>query len=122
MRSIIALTIGVSIGLLLFPITAQAQFSGPTAERATLTVEASHQARVGTYAIVTGQIVNRLREDYYTFRDATGTIRVEIAPEVWNGQRVDPESTVQLFVEVDRTRSGRRYLWVESLTVIAPDA
>jgi uncharacterized protein (TIGR00156 family) len=104
--------------LLALPATALAQFTGPAAERERLTVEEASHARVGTYASVTGQIVNRLREDYYTFRDETGEIRVEIPSHVWSGRAVSPQTTVRLYVEVDANLLGRRYLWTESLEVV----
>jgi len=114
------LALSFVLAVLLLPGVATAQFTGPTVERAELTVEETHQARVGTYAVVTGQIINRLREDYYTFRDDTGEIRVEIAPTIWRERRVSPETTVRLFVEVDRNMVGKRYLWVESIELVEP--
>lgn len=103
---------------LLFPVMATAQFSGPVIDRAELTVEQAMEARIGTYANITGNIINRLHEEYYTFRDSTGEIRVEIAENVWQNQQVSPEDEVRLFVEVDSNAFGRRYLWVESLEVL----
>lgn len=112
------LALAFVLSFLLLPGAANAQFTGPVVEHAELTVEDVQQARVGTYAVVTGQVINRLREDYYTFRDDTGDIRVEIAPNIWKGRRVGPETTVRLFVEVDRNVIGRRYLWVESIEIV----
>lgn len=114
------LTLAVALALLLFSGSAHAQFSGPTAERTELTVEETREVRVGTYAVVTGQIINRLREDYYTLRDDTGEVRVEIAPGIWNNRPVTPETTVRLIVEVDSILMGRRYLWVESMEIVEP--
>ena len=108
----------VTLVVIFVPVTSLAQFTGPVAERTELTVEQALEARVGTYAVVTGQIINQIREDYYTFRDGTGDIRIEIAPNVWNNQEVTPQTTVRLHVEVDTNLFGRRYLWVESLEVV----
>lgn len=101
---------------------ALAQFTGPSASHQALTVEEALEARPGTYATVTGNIIQRLREDYYIFRDATGEVRVEIDSNRWKGRRVDPETSVRLFVEVDRNAAGRRYLWVESIEIADPES
>lgn len=58
------------------------------------------------------------RENYYTFRDETGEIRVEIAPSVWQNRQVGPDTKVRLLAEVDRNLAGTVYLWVKSLTII----
>jgi len=41
---------------------------------------------LGTYVVLTGNIVNHLRSDYFTSRDDTGEVRVEIEPGIWNGR------------------------------------
>ena len=105
--------------LITISASASAQFTGPVAERVELSVEEAREARVGTYATVTGNIINQWREDDYTFRDESGEIRVEIAPGLWSNRRVSPETNVRLFVEVDSNRLGKRYLWLESLQIVA---
>ncbi len=117
-RSDMPMKLIVTLVIILIPVASIAQFTGPVADRAQLTVEQALEARVGTYAVITGQIINQIREDYYTFRDGTGDIRIEIAPNVWNNQEVTPQTTVRLHVEVDTNLFGRRYLWVESLEVV----
>ena len=110
----------IAIVWMSLPILTHAQFTGPVVDRAELSVDEVREARVGTYAIVTGQIINQIREDYYTFQDDTGEIRVEISPELWENRPVNPQTTVRLFVEVDMNMFGRRYLWVESIEI--PDS
>jgi uncharacterized protein (TIGR00156 family) len=110
------------LAVLHIPGAANAQFTGPVVDRAELTVDEVREVRVGTYAVVTGQIINRIREDYYTFRDDTGEIRVEIEPNIWKNRSVGPETTVRLFVEVDSNMVGRRYLWVESMEIVDPQS
>jgi len=75
------------------------------------------KARLGSYVIVTGNIVAHQREDYFTFRDRTGEIRVEIGSSVWQNRKIDPETRVRLLGEIDSGPAGR-YLWVKSLTVV----
>lgn len=96
---------------------AQAQFTGPSATGRPASVEEAMRARPGSYIVVTGNIVSHLRGEYYTFRDATGEMRVEIPRESWQGRRVSPDTTVRLLAEVDLGLAGR-YLWVKSLEVV----
>ncbi len=96
---------------------ASAQFTGPEATGRTSTVAQVREARLGSYVTVTGNIVAHQREDYFTFRDASGDIRVEIEKSVWQNRPVGPETKVRLLAEVGRGVSGR-YLWVKSLQIV----
>lgn len=116
MKRVLAFT----LALFLLPASgiSMAQFTGPTTKGPTSTVAAARNARVNTYVTVTGNIVSHVREDYFTFRDATGQIRVEIEPSVWRNRQVGPDATVRLFAEVDRNSAGTVYLWVQSLEIV----
>lgn len=94
-----------------------AQFSGPSVAGRPSTVAEARDARLGSYVTLTGNIVDHLRSDYYTFRDQTGDIRVEIATSVWRGRAVGPDDKVRLLGEVDRGVGGR-YIWVKSLDLL----
>ncbi len=94
-----------------------AQFTGPSQTGRPATVQEARDARLGTYVTVTGNIVAHIREDYYTFRDETGEIRVEISPRLWRDRKVAPETKVRLVAEVDRGIFGR-YLSVQSLDIV----
>jgi uncharacterized protein (TIGR00156 family) len=98
----------------LFASTATAQFTGPGATGQTTTVRQLSDARLGSYVTVTGNIVAHQRKDYFTFRDDTGEIRVEIEDSIWQGRQIGPETRVTLLGEVDVTAAGR-YVWVKSL-------
>lgn len=98
----------------LFALTAQAQFTGPGVAAPATTVAQLRQARVGSYATVNGNIVAHQRQNYYTFRDGSGEIRVEIDPALWQDRKLGPENKVRLVVEVEQGPAGR-YLWVKSL-------
>ncbi len=104
--------------LLLLAWPAAAQFVGPTPDGNAMSVAEAREQRVDTYVLVTGSIVAHLRENYYTFRDDTGDIRVEIQDRVWAGRPVTPDNTVQILGEVDRNRAGTVYLWVKSLAIV----
>lgn len=100
---------------------ASAQFTGPGAGPAsagrTSTAAQARDARLGTYLTLTGTIASRERENYFTFRDASGTIRVEIEDAIWKNRPVGPNDRVRLVAEVDQGSRGR-YLWVKSLTLV----
>lgn len=49
-----------------------------------------------------GNIVQHLGGDDYLFRDATGTVQVEIDHNKWNGRKVTPTDVVVLHGEVDK--------------------
>jgi len=107
----------VSLFLGLLTLNASAQFTGPAAAGPEATVTQLAGARLGSYVTVTGNIVAHQREDYYTFRDGTGEIRVEISNSVWQNRKIGPETRVRLLAEIDRGPAGR-YLWVKSLQVV----
>jgi len=94
-----------------------AQFSGPGVAGRVSTVQEASDARLGSYLTLTGNIVNHLRGDYYTFRDNSGEIRVEISSSVWRGRQVGPNDKVRLLGEVDGGAAGR-YVWVKTLEVL----
>jgi uncharacterized protein (TIGR00156 family) len=101
----------------LLAATATAQFSGPSATGGTSSVAQVQTVRLGSYVTVTGHVVAHQRKDYYTFRDGTGEIRVEIDNSVWQNRPVGPETKVRLLAEVDQGIAGR-YLWVKSLEIV----
>jgi uncharacterized protein (TIGR00156 family) len=110
--------LGLAMISLSLSLTAHAQFTGLSVAGSRTTVEQARKVPVDTYVTVTGNIVAHLREDYYTFRDETGNIRVAIEPPAWRNQKVGLETRVKLFAEVDRNAVGTIYLWVESLEIV----
>jgi uncharacterized protein (TIGR00156 family) len=107
----------VSLFLSLLAFSAWAQFTGPGATGRETTVAQVAEAQLGSYVTVTGNVVAHQREDYFTFRDGTGEIRVEIDSSVWQKRKIGPEVSVRLLGEIDSGPAGR-YLWVKSLTVV----
>jgi uncharacterized protein (TIGR00156 family) len=57
-----------------------------------------------SWVVLTGTIVNSLRDEYYTFRDPTGEITVEIERGVWRGLSVGISDRVEICGEVKITR------------------
>jgi uncharacterized protein (TIGR00156 family) len=109
--------VSLLIVFLLLSSTSFAQFTGPSATGRISTVVEARSAPVDTYVTITGNIVAHLRKDYYTFRDQTGEVRVEIEPPVWRNRKIGPDTKVRLVAEVDRNAAGTIYLWVESLEI-----
>jgi uncharacterized protein (TIGR00156 family) len=106
-----------ALAALVLSAPAVAQFSGPGGQGTVTTVAEAHTARDDTPFDVTGNIIEQIREDYYTFQDATGTIVAEIERRQFRNQPVTPETTVRLIGEVDRTLRGRE-LDVDRLEVV----
>lgn len=52
--------------------------------------------------ILRGKITERVSDDMYKFKDATGVIDVDIDQKRWNGLSVDPQDTVEIQGEVDK--------------------
>lgn len=107
--------VSLILGLLTF--SASAQFIGPSVTGRETTVAQVAEARLGSYVSIVGHIVAHQREDYFTFRDSTGEMRVEISNSVWQNRKIGPETKVRLLGEVDSGIAGR-YVWVKSLQVV----
>lgn len=87
--------------------TAAAGYTGPGAAAQITTVAAALQAADDADVVLEGHVVNRLRDDRYEFKDATGTIQVEIDDEDWPGQAVSDSTKVRLIGEVDKNFNSR---------------
>lgn len=75
-------------------------FVGPSSQ--VTTVEQAKAMRDDTWVTLRGNIVQRLSDDLYQFRDASGTINVDIDHKHWNGLTVQPQDLVELHGEVDK--------------------
>lgn len=56
----------------------------------------------GTWVKLRGNIVERLSGDHYLFRDASGTIDVEIDHKYWNGVTASPQDKVEIQGKIDK--------------------
>ncbi len=77
-------------------------FSGPGP--APTTAKEAAAMRDDARVLLRGNIVQHLGKDKYLFKDASGTIRVEIDHDKWRGLTVSPADTVELQGEVDKDR------------------
>ena len=58
--------------------------------------------RDDTWVTLRGNIVERISDDLYVFKDASGTINVDIDHKRWNGVTVTPKDTVEIQGEIDK--------------------
>lgn len=84
--------------------TQQGGFSGPSATLTT--VDKVKSMSDDTWVMLQGNIEQRVGDDTYTFRDASGTLTVEIDRKRWNGQTITPKDKVQLEGKVDKDWSS----------------
>lgn len=91
-----------------------AGYSGPGSEAGkpapsaqVTTVKVAKEAADDTPAVLEGSIVKRLHGEHYEFKDATGSMQVEIDHEDWpQGVDVSEKTKVRLTGEVDHERKG----------------
>ena len=75
-------------------------FTGPGP--AGVTVRQAEAMSDDTPVAMQGSIVQSLGNDKYLFRDATGTMTVDIDHDKWNGQYVGPNDVVDIQGEIDK--------------------
>lgn len=96
---------------------AQAQFVGGPIT--TITVkQLVDTGRDDQLVTLEGYLVEQVKHEKYTFRDATGTVLVEIDDEVFMGQRVDPKTKVRLEGEFEKDMLEKDEVDVHKLTII----
>ncbi|GGD32383.1 YgiW/YdeI family stress tolerance OB fold protein [Franconibacter pulveris 1160] len=79
---------------------AKGGFVGPDA--ASTTVEQAKSLRDDAWVALEGNIVRKIGKELYEFRDASGSVNVEIDDHVWNGVTVTPNDKVRIEGEVDK--------------------
>lgn len=97
--------------LLAFSTTAFAGFQGSQqggfqqgqvkSQSAVNTVAQAKRAYDDTYVTLRGNITGKVAHEKYTFKDSTGSIRVEIDDDLWGGLTVTPKTKVTLYGKVD---------------------
>lgn len=88
---------------------AWAGFRGPSAAVTQVgTVTAASEAPEGTTCVLTGNIIEHLNRDRYTFKDDSGSITVNIPPHVFGALEVTPASKVRITGEIRGKRHPER--------------
>lgn len=111
MRHLIALLLVLALSLPAFagfegPGSHRLGFSGPGPANVTQAAQVQN-ARDDAPCMLEGALVERIGKDKYTFRDASGTVTVEIDDHVFGGKTVTPQSRVRLVGEVEDKKHGR---------------
>jgi uncharacterized protein (TIGR00156 family) len=75
-------------------------FVGPSGSNTT--AEKAKSLSDDTWVTMRGKIESRIGGDHYIFRDASGTVNVDIDHKRWNGQTITPQDTVEIQGEVDK--------------------
>ncbi len=75
-------------------------FSGPNGS--VVTVKQAQDMKDDSWVTLRGNIEKRVGDEDYTFRDATGTMTVEIDHKRWEGLTVSPADKVELQGELDK--------------------
>ena len=78
----------------------QGGYSGPGP--AAVTVEQAKGMKDDSMLTLKGQIVQELGGNRYTFKDATGSIELEISDKRWQGQNIGPDDLVEIYGEMDK--------------------
>ncbi|GAA5784242.1 YgiW/YdeI family stress tolerance OB fold protein [Chitiniphilus shinanonensis] len=81
---------------------AMAAYVGPDHAAKVTTAADAAKAADDTLVVLEGNIVRKLDKNHYEFRDASGTIKVEIDHDKWPAQDVDAKTRVRLTGEVDK--------------------
>lgn len=80
-----------------------------------VTVAQALEAKDKSYVSVEGSIVKRLGDDDYLFQDSTGSIKIEIDEDVWQGQNVAPNEKIRITGEVDNDWNEKSSIDVDKL-------
>lgn len=81
------------------------------------TVKAAMDMKDDAMVSLKGNIEKQIKKDKYMFKDATGSMVVEIDKKVWNGQTISPADTVILTGEIDKDFDKAK-LEVDTLTKV----
>ena len=81
--------------------TARGGFNGPST---IVTAEHAKTLRDDTPVTLRGTIERHTGGENYVFKDASGTVEVEIDDRHWQGQTVSPQDTVEISGEVHHQR------------------
>ena len=115
-------TLALMIG---FAGAAHAQYQGAMAPRggftgpglSVSTVAEANKMSDDQPVVLVGQIERSLGDEKYLFKDASGTVTVEIDNEDWRGLNVTPQDTVILNGEIDKEMFKDTKIDVDSIAL-----
>lgn len=96
--SVFALAVTLSSAAL--AVMPQGGFQGPGIQPTT--VAQALEMKDDTAVVLTGQIEKSLGKEKYLFKDATGSVTIEVDNEDWRGLNVSPKDTIIIKGDVDK--------------------
>ncbi len=81
---------------------ANVQKGGFSGDETVVTVKQAQDLKDDAWVTMRGTIEKRVSDDDYIFRDATGTMKVDIDHKRWEGQNVTPKDKVEIQGELDK--------------------
>ena len=79
-----------------------ADFQGPIDIKNITTVAEAQKSQEDTKVVLTGNIIKKINDEHYTFKDKTGEINVEIDDDKLQGINITPETSVTIYGEIDK--------------------
>lgn len=114
MRYVLALLV-----ICLLSVPALAAFQGPGVAPTVTTAAQALAAADDTPCVLEGHIVEKLKgKDKYTFKDASGSIVVEIDDKIFGKRTVTPATKVRLTGEVDKDANEPGTIEVDRLDIL----
>lgn len=92
------LLVGVSVGI---AFAAQGGFKDPVQVKKSTVAEVMKMNN-NAYVSIQGNIVKRISDDKYSFKDTTGVITVEIDDDKWGGVSAGTQDKLELIGEVEK--------------------
>jgi uncharacterized protein (TIGR00156 family) len=83
-----------------------------------MTVAQALASRDDTNVVLRGTIVRSIGDERYTFKDTTGEVTIDVDNELWAGQLVSPQDTVEIHGEVDKEFMGGIEIDVSRITLV----
>lgn len=93
-------------------------FAGPSGfDTKPMTVKQALGLSDNARVVLRGHIVNSLGDEKYTFSDGTAEVVIEIDDEDWAGRQVTPETTIEIYGELDKEFFEQTKIDVDSFVV-----
>lgn len=86
------------------PVATERMYAGHKVqqENSQSRIQAVSSMHEGAWITLEGNVISQQQEEWYTFRDPTGTIKVRIPQKVWNGQHFDAQDLVRVSGQISR--------------------
>lgn len=97
---------------------AQAQYVNDNANVVMTVKQMKDNAKDDQLVVLEGYLVNQVKHEKYEFKDATGTVVVEIDDKIFAGQRVDSKTKVRLEGEFEKDFIDPDEVDVHRLTIV----